>query len=102
MSRLLRVSRSGRLPSLLKFFTRKEVRSMSSQALQNATKSIIEGGITAGISEAAPSKATADFGSLTFSDAVQRERLPKDVYKALRKTITQGAALDASVADVVA
>ena len=47
-------------------------------------------------------RATDIFGSLTFSDDVQRRRLPRDAYRALRRTITQGAPLDASVADVVA
>ncbi len=42
------------------------------------------------------------FGSRVFSDAVMRERLPKDVYKALRKTIDEGKPLSSHVADVVA
>ncbi len=42
------------------------------------------------------------FGANTFNDAEMRKRLPKNVYKALQKTIRQGAKLDASVADVVA
>src|SRR5574339_740475 len=42
------------------------------------------------------------FGSLVFNDAEQEKRLPKPVYHALRRTITQGEALDASVADAVA
>ncbi|HWB29292.1 MAG TPA: glutamine synthetase III [Vicinamibacterales bacterium] len=75
---------------------------MSSSALQNATKSIIAWGISVGEASPSPSKAIEKFGSLTFSDAVQRQRLPKDVYKALRKTITQGEPLDASTADVIA
>jgi glutamine synthetase len=75
---------------------------MSSSALQNATKSIIAWGISVGEASPSPSKAIETFGSLTFSDAVQRQRLPKDVYKALRKTITQGEPLDASTADVIA
>ncbi len=37
-----------------------------------------------------------------FSRAVMRQRLPKDVFKRLIKTIDQGAPLDHSVADVVA
>ena len=43
-----------------------------------------------------------DFGRLVFNDAVQRIKLPRDVYKALRRTITRGEALDVSVADAVA
>lgn len=42
------------------------------------------------------------FGSNIFSDAVMKKRLPEKVYKAMRKTIDQGAKLDVSVADVVA
>jgi glutamine synthetase len=75
---------------------------MGSSALQSATKGIIEWGINSGKSSAAPSKAAESFGSLTFNDTVQRQRLPKDVYKALRRTITQGAPLDASAADIIA
>lgn len=45
---------------------------------------------------------TSIFGSNVFSDAVMRERLPKDVYKAMKRTIDQGEALDASIAGVVA
>ena len=42
------------------------------------------------------------FGSMVFNDKVMRERLPKDTYKALRKTIQLGKSLDRSIADVVA
>jgi len=42
------------------------------------------------------------FGSLVFNDAEQQKRLPKPVYDALRRTVTHGEALDASVADAVA
>ncbi len=42
------------------------------------------------------------FGSMVFNDAVMKERLPKDVYKTLRKTIIQGTALDPEIANVVA
>ena len=42
------------------------------------------------------------FGSLVFGDEVMRQRLPKDTYKALQKTIQKGLELDRSVADVVA
>jgi len=42
------------------------------------------------------------FGSLVFNDATQRERLPKKVYQALRRTIKEGAPLDPDVADAVA
>jgi len=45
---------------------------------------------------------TEIFGSYVFSDKVMRERLPKDTYKALKKTITDGKRLDASITNVVA
>ena len=44
----------------------------------------------------------AVYGSNVFGDAVMQERLPKNVYKALRLTIDEGEALDPAVADVVA
>jgi glutamine synthetase len=75
---------------------------MGSSALQEASKSIIEWGRTAGRSATALPRATEIFGSLTFNDQVQRQRLPRDAYKALRLTITQGAPLEPSVADVIA
>jgi glutamine synthetase len=46
--------------------------------------------------------ASETFGSLVFNDAVQQQRLPKDVYQKLRRTITNGESLDYSVADAVA
>ncbi len=42
------------------------------------------------------------FGCMVFNDEVMRERLPKEVYKSLTKTIATGRTIDASVADVVA
>ncbi len=42
------------------------------------------------------------FGSLVFGDAVMQQRLPKETYKALNRTIAQGRSLDPSVANVVA
>ena len=42
------------------------------------------------------------FGSNVFNDAVMQERLPKDTYKALKKTIDEGRRLDPDVAAVVA
>jgi len=42
------------------------------------------------------------FGSMVFNDAVMKERLPKDIYKALKKTIATGAHLELDVANVVA
>jgi len=42
------------------------------------------------------------FGSAVFNDDVMMERLPKDVYKSLRKTIDEGKDLDLTVANAVA
>ena len=42
------------------------------------------------------------FGSKVFNDAVMRERLPKEIYKSLRKTISEGKNLDVTMANVVA
>ena len=42
------------------------------------------------------------FGANVFSPAVQRQRLPKHVYKALQRTLAHGEALDTSLADAVA
>ena len=42
------------------------------------------------------------FGSRVFNDTVMQARLPKDIYKALRKTMCQGAHLELDVANVVA
>jgi len=42
------------------------------------------------------------FGSMVFNDAVMEARLPKDTYKALKKTISQGTHLGRDVANIVA
>ena len=42
------------------------------------------------------------YGSLVFNDKVMRNKLPKDVYKALRKTIENGTHLELDVANAVA
>ena len=42
------------------------------------------------------------YGSLVFNDTVMRERLPKDVYKAVHKTIQNGTHLELDVANSVA
>lgn len=42
------------------------------------------------------------FGANVFNDVVMKERLPKAIYKALKKTIEEGVMLKADVADVVA
>ena len=42
------------------------------------------------------------FGSMVFNETVMQERLPKDVYRKLKKTMREGTAIDADVAAVVA
>ncbi len=42
------------------------------------------------------------FGSMVFNDDVMRSRLPKEVYRALTKTIATGRTIDPAIADVVA
>lgn len=45
---------------------------------------------------------TKIFGMNVFNEKVMKERLPKDTYKELKKTIRDGLPLDSKVADVVA
>jgi glutamine synthetase len=76
---------------------------MGSASSGHAIRSISEWGTT--LSQrpvTAANKMSDDFGSLTFNDEVQRARLPKDVYRALRRAVAQGEALDPSVADIIA
>ena len=42
------------------------------------------------------------YGSLVFNDRIMRNKLPKDMYKALRKTIQNGTHLELDVANSVA
>ena len=42
------------------------------------------------------------FGCMVFGDDAMRERLPREVYESLSKTIENGTALDPSIADCVA
>ena len=42
------------------------------------------------------------FASMVFDDAVMQERLPKETYRALKKTAKDGRSLDISIANVVA
>ena len=46
--------------------------------------------------------ATEAFGSNVFNDSVMKSRLPKEVYKALQKTIKSWGKLDGALADAVA
>jgi len=42
------------------------------------------------------------FGSMVFNNEVMKARLPKDIYKALKKTMSQGTHLELDVANAVA
>ena len=42
------------------------------------------------------------FGENCFDDSVMQNRLPKETYKALRRTIEEGRSLDPSLAGVIA
>ena len=42
------------------------------------------------------------FGCMVFNDDVMRERLPKEVYKSLSRTVASGKPIDPTIADVVA
>ena len=42
------------------------------------------------------------YGSLVFNNKVMKSKLPRDVYKALRKTIENGSHLDLDIANAVA
>ena len=42
------------------------------------------------------------FSSMVFDDNVMRARLPRDVYRALRRTVESGRPLDPEIASVVA
>lgn len=47
-------------------------------------------------------KPTEFFGCNVFNEKVMQERLPKDVFKSLKKTIELGEKLDPTIADIVA
>ncbi len=70
----------------------------SSDAIRNITS------FSAAVRGAATThrRATDEFGSLTFNEETQRARLPKDVFRALRRSIAHGESLDPSIADIVA
>src|SRR4029079_14699627 len=71
----------------------------SSDAIRNITN------FSASVRNAAATthrKATDEFGSLTFNEETQRARLPKDVFRALRRSVAHGESLDPSIADIVA
>ena len=42
------------------------------------------------------------FGSMVFNENAMKERLPKEIYKSLKRTIEQGKPLDPEMANVIA
>src|SRR3982751_5007597 len=75
---------------------------MGSAASREAISSIRNWAVTEGRKSNTQGRATELFGSLVFSEEVQRARLPKQVYKALRRTVTKGEPLESTAADAVA
>ena len=75
---------------------------MGSQALREAVKAIRDWSVNAGRSPSFKPVSPEEFGSRAFNDQIQRDRLPKPVYQALRRTIQKGDPLDVSIADTVA
>ena len=77
---------------------------MGSAASGDAIKNINEFSLAVRSATAAIAarKITDEFGSLTFNEEVQRARLPKDVFRALRRSIAHGEAIDPSIGDIVA
>jgi glutamine synthetase len=75
---------------------------MGSASSTDAIRSISDWGTNMGSRPASQKKITEEFGSLTFSEDVQRARLPKDVYRALRRAVAQGEPIEPHVADIIA
>jgi glutamine synthetase len=75
---------------------------MGSAASREAISSIRAWAVTEGRKSTPYGRATELFGSLVFGEEVQRARLPKQVFKALRRTVSKGEPLDHSAADAVA
>jgi glutamine synthetase len=75
---------------------------MGSASAGDAVRGITSWDLGTRSASAARSKAADEFGSLTFNDEAQRARLPKDVYRALRRAVAQGEPIDSQVADIIA
>jgi glutamine synthetase len=75
---------------------------MGSASAGDAVRSITSWNLSTKAGTTPRSKAAEEFGSLTFNDEVQRARLPKDVYRALRRAVAQGEPIDSQVADIIA
>jgi glutamine synthetase len=76
---------------------------MGSASSNDAIKNITDfSAAVRGASSTSHRKAVDEFGSLTFNEETQRARLPKDVFRLLRRSIAHGETLDPSIADIVA
>jgi len=75
---------------------------MGSAASSDAIRNITDFSGPARGAAPAQRRAADEFGSLTFNEETQRARLPKDVFRALRRSIAHGESLDPSIADIVA
>jgi glutamine synthetase len=76
---------------------------MGSASSNDAIRNINEYGTSLRATVQPPQRKVSDeFGSLTFNEEVQRARLPKDVFRSLRRACAHGEALDQNVADIVA
>jgi glutamine synthetase len=76
---------------------------MGSASSNDAIRNINEYGTSLRATVQPPHRKVSDeFGSLTFNEEVQRARLPKDVFRSLRRACAHGEALDHNVADIVA
>ncbi len=73
-----------------------------SQARQNAITAVNTFRASSKPFVAGDMNLTEMFGCNVFNDAVMKDRLPKNVYKSLTRTIENGEEMDASIADVVA
>ena len=73
-----------------------------SNARLNAIAAVTNYRATAQALDFSKTPASDIFGSNVFDDKVMQARLPKQVYKALRRTIDKGEKLDVTVADEVA
>ncbi|HVC19718.1 MAG TPA: glutamine synthetase III [Vicinamibacterales bacterium] len=75
---------------------------MGSAVMRDAIEGIRNWYVTEGRAAGTEPHVSAVFGERVFNDEVQRARLPKSVYRALRRTITRGEPIDLSVADTIA
>ncbi|HTI40008.1 MAG TPA: glutamine synthetase III [Vicinamibacterales bacterium] len=75
---------------------------MGSAASGEAIRNINEFGLSVRNAQPQSRRAAEEFGSLTFNEEVQRARLPKDVFRGLRRSIAHGEAVDPGIADILA